>query len=111
MLADVYSLVLFQFSCFALFIGSFLELCTKSMYSGPTMSCVNHVKHWSVVCSKHTFMPCWIAVQYVVRVLYFSASSLFISLSSYSFICYSDNLFICWAKFHWSQVLNLSSVY
>ena len=30
----------------------------------------------SVVCSKHAFIPCWRAVQYVARVLYYSASSL-----------------------------------
>ena len=28
-------------------------------------------------CPKHAFMPCWIAVQYVARVLHFSASSLY----------------------------------
>ena len=39
----------------------------KSMYSSPTISCVNRVKRWSVICLKHAFMPCWIAALYVAR--------------------------------------------
>ena len=52
---------LFQF-----FSGSFQAVYKKSMYSGPIISCVNHVEHrWSVtcICPKHSFMPCWIAAQ------------------------------------------------
>ena len=62
---------LFQF-----FSGSFQAAYTKSMYSGPTISYVNRMECWSVVCPKHAFMPCWIAAQYVARVLHFCASSL-----------------------------------
>ena len=50
---------LFQF-----FSGSFQAMYTKSMYSGPTVSCVNRMERWSVICPKHAFMPCWIAAQY-----------------------------------------------
>ena len=38
---------LFQF-----FSGSFQAVYTKSMYSGPIISCVNCVEHWSVICPK-----------------------------------------------------------
>ena len=62
---------------FHFFGGSFQAVYTKSMYSGPTISCVNRLERWSVICPKNAFMPCWIAAQYVVRVLHFSASSLF----------------------------------
>ena len=61
---------------FNFFSGSFQAVYIKSMYSGPIISCVNCVERWSVICPKHAFMPCWIAAQYVARVLHFSASSL-----------------------------------
>ena len=35
---------------FHFFSGSFQAVYTKSMYSGPIISCVNHVKRWSVIC-------------------------------------------------------------
>ena len=43
---------------FHFFSGSFQAVNTESMYSGPTISCVNRVKCWSVIHPKHTFMPC-----------------------------------------------------
>ena len=30
---------------------------TKSMYSGPIISCVKRVERWSVICPKHAFIP------------------------------------------------------
>ena len=43
---------------FHFFSGSIQAVYIKSMYSGPTISCVNRVKRWSVICPKHAFMPC-----------------------------------------------------
>ena len=41
------------------------------------------MERWSVICPKHAFaMPCWIAAQYVARVLHFSASLFCIKLNS-----------------------------
>ena len=75
------SIVLFQFGCFALsveafkwFISKVCTFCSKNILCGL-------YEHPSVVCPKHAFMPCWIAVQYVARVLYFSASSFFLGAS------------------------------
>ena len=60
------SLILFWFGCFTLSVeASFQAVYTKS----TAISCVNLV---SVVCPKHAFMSCWIAVQYVARALHFS---------------------------------------
>ena len=57
--------------------GSFQAVNTESMYSGPTISCVNCVECWSVICPKHAFMPYRIAAQLIcsARVPHFSASS------------------------------------
>ena len=52
---------------FHFFSGSFQAVYIKSMYSNPTISCVNRVERWSVICLKHAFMPCWIAALYVAR--------------------------------------------
>ena len=73
------SLVLFQFGCFALLVKVYISLYQK-YFSCPTISYVLLCKT-SVVCPKHAFMPCWIAVEYVVRVQHFSASSLLITCS------------------------------
>ena len=78
-------LKLFSFSlavsyCFV--SGSFQ---TKRMYSGPNVSCVNWMKRQSVVCPKHAFLPCWMAVQYVARV-HFSASSFYFFLYVYMYM-------------------------
>ena len=47
---------------FHFFSGSFQAVYIKSMYSGPTISFVNLVERWSVICPKHAFMPCWICI-------------------------------------------------
>ena len=76
---------------FHFFSGSLQAMYTRSMYSGPTISCVNCVECWSVICPKHVLMPCWIAAQYVVRVLHFSASSFSTVLFLYK--CFVSSLF------------------
>ena len=43
---------------FHFFSRSFQAVNTESMYFGPTISCVNHVERWSVICHKRAFMPC-----------------------------------------------------
>ena len=54
----------------------------------------------SVVCPKHSFMPCRIAVQYVARVLHFSASS-FIILIFFFFVCACLHVCSCrWSSQH-----------
>ena len=62
---------LFWLVCFV--SESFQAVYTKSMHSGQI--CESH-KTSVVYYPKHALMPCSIAVQYVVRVLYFSATSL-----------------------------------
>ena len=69
---------------------------TEGMYSGPKVSCVNCVERWSVViCPKHAFVSCWIATQYIVRVLHFSTFSfiecfLFQNKKAYLFRIYHE---------------------
>ena len=75
--ASFHCISFFSVWLFPFFSGSFQAVYTKSMYSGPTTSCVNHMEHWSVICHKHAFMPCWIVAQYLARVLHFSASSFY----------------------------------
>ena len=53
---------------FHFFSGSFQAVYIRSMYSGPTISCVNHVERWSVICPKHAFIPCWICI-FIIAVL------------------------------------------
>ena len=66
------SLVLFRFGCFTLSVEADFQ--AVYILIQTAISCVNRMKHQSVVCPKHAFMSsCWIAVQYVARVLHFSA--------------------------------------
>ena len=75
---DIYLNSFVPFWQFLFVNGSFQAVYTKSMYFGPTVSCVILAKRQSiVVCPMHAFTPCWIAVQYVTRVLHFSAFRLF----------------------------------
>ena len=85
--------------------GSFQAVNTESMYSGPTISCVNHVEHWSFICPKHAFMPCRIAAQLIcsARVLHFSASSLLKANGIISFMLalkYTDFVLVFLNKDH-----------
>ena len=72
------SLFLFQFCCFTLSAESFKqftpELCINS---GTTVSCVLEWCETLKYCLSLTCIHAKIAVQYVARVLHFSASSLF----------------------------------
>ena len=45
----------------------------KYVFWSNNILCESH--EMSFVHPKHAFMPCWIAVEYVARVLHFSASS------------------------------------
>ena len=58
---------------FHFFSGSF-QVYIKSMYSGPTISCVNRLERWSVICPKHAFMPCWICIFIIVLLLIVSGN-------------------------------------
>ena len=84
------SLVLFQFGCFTLSVEASKWLTPKIhegvdiiigtpgrlMYSCPTISYVNCAKRVLFVLNMHSCPACWIAAQYVARVLHFSAFSL-----------------------------------
>ena len=75
------SLFLFQFGCFALSVESFNQFTPKvcilvQQYHHLSSESVLLAQHEVTVCPKHAFMLCWIAVQYVARVLHFSASTL-----------------------------------
>ena len=59
---------------FHLFSGSIQAVYIKSMYSGPTISCVNRVERWSVICPKHAFMPCWICIFIIALLLIVSGN-------------------------------------
>ena len=64
------------------FVSGSFQVYTKVMYHSPTifsfvfMNCF-FLCESSLLCPKHSVMPCWIVVQYtcIVRVLHFSASS------------------------------------
>ena len=76
------SLFLFRFGCFALSVEAFLHQkyvfwSNNIFFLSESVLLARH--EMSVVCPKHAFMPCWIAVQYVARALHFSASSFLLS--------------------------------
>ena len=59
---SIYFISFVSVRLFHFFSGSFQAVYIRSMYSGPTMSCLNRVERWSVICPKHAFMPCWICI-------------------------------------------------
>ena len=59
---------------FHFFSGSFQAVYIKSMFFRRTISCVNRVECWSVICPKHAFMPCWICIFFIALLLIVSGN-------------------------------------
>ena len=71
-LMDVHSINFVPVWLFLFVTGSFQAVHTKSLSNSILCESCEMPE---CCCPKHTFTPCWIAVQYVARVLQFSASS------------------------------------
>ena len=73
---DVTRFISFVPGCFILSVEALqMQFTAKYVFWYNNILCESH--EMSFLHPKHAFMPCWIAVEYVARVLNFSASSLF----------------------------------
>ena len=70
---NVTCFISFVLGCFILSVEA-LQMQFTACILVHNILCESH--EMSFVHPKHAFMPCWIAVEYVARVLHFSASSL-----------------------------------
>ena len=74
---DVTHFISFVPGCYCFILSAealHMQFTAKYVFWSNNILCESH--EMSFVHPKHAFMPCWIAVEYVARVLHYSASSL-----------------------------------